>query len=115
MGMMFGFGEHRRQLLRQELTRIAGELPALGARGTILINDVLVAGTASVDAELELLVVLDSDEPFHRRADFLTSHLRPRVGTRFLVYTPSEIDRLRESDRVLRGALSRGQVLDEIR
>jgi len=115
MGMMFGFGEHRRRLLQEELTRIAGELPSLGARGTILLNHILSDVPVAPDTELELLVVLETDEPFHRRSDFLVSHLRPRVGTRFLTYTPAEIAELRNTDAVLHNAFANGHVLDAIR
>lgn len=113
MGMMLGFSQHRRGLLQAELARIAGELPALGGRGTLLLRDLFGGPPLEYDAELELVIVLHTDEPFHRRADFLVSHLRPRVGTRFLVYTPAEFDELREIDPLLRWALAHGQVVDE--
>ena len=44
------------------------------------------------------------DEPYHRRADFFATHLRPRVGTRFLVYTPDEFERCAETDPHIRRA-----------
>jgi hypothetical protein len=113
MGMMFGFGDHRRRLLQAELLRMAGELPALGGRGTLLVQNISSSATVLPETGLQLVVILDSDEPFHRRPDFLVSHLRPRVGTQFFVYTPAEFETLRDSDPVIRFAQRHGQVIDE--
>lgn len=108
MPMMFGFSERRRQLLDAELRRIAAEAPQLGAVWASLIGD-LARGKVRPDTELELVVVQATDEPFHRRADFWVSHLRPRVGTRFLVYTPEELEALEQVDPVLREAQRIGE------
>ena len=78
-------------MLEAELRRFAEEMPSLGAERVILI-DPLTRGSCQPDTELELVVVQATDEPFHRRGDFWVTHLRPRVGTRFLVYTPAELD-----------------------
>jgi hypothetical protein len=108
--MMFGFSEQRRQLLRAELERIGPELSPLGALRAYLVG-ALALGKAQPDTELELVLVQATDEPFHRRADFWVEHLRPRVGTRFLVYTPEELDALEEVDPILRAARRIGQVV----
>ena len=101
--MMLGFSDHRRQLLLAEMERMAAEMPALGALGAYLVG-ALALGRTEPDTELELVVIQPTDEPFHRRADFWVSHLRPRVGTRFLVYTPEELEALEQVDPVLREA-----------
>ena len=113
MGMMFGFGRERRQQLELEFARMAGELPALGALRILSLEDFLAREQVLPSDGLDLVVVLQTGEPYHRRADFLTSHLRPRVGTRFLVYTPDEYEELRDSDPVIRRALAAGRVVDE--
>ena len=51
----------------------------------------VVAGRVKADTELELVIVQITDAPFHRRPDFWVTHLRPRLGTRFIVYTPEEL------------------------
>jgi hypothetical protein len=110
MPMMFGFGERRRQLLEAEVRRIAGEAATYGALRAYLVGD-LASGRCDPDTEIELVLVQMTDEPFHRRADFWVGHLRPRVGVRFLVYTPEEFDELEESDMLLLGAQRTGEVL----
>ena len=111
--MMFGFSGQRRRLLEAELMRMAGEIPALGGRGTLLVHDVLGAEPVDPGTGLHLVVIHETDQPFHRRADFFTSHLRPQVGTQFYVYTPEEYETLGESDPLLRQALHHGHVIDE--
>lgn len=108
--MMFGFSQQRRQLLDAELRRVAAEAPQLGALRIYLVGD-LARGEVGPETELELVVVQATDEPFHRRADFWVAHLRPRVGTRFLVYTPEEADELELLDPNLRAAQRDGELV----
>src|SRR3954468_5153769 len=108
--MMFGFAEHRRQLLESEARRFALEAPPYGAMAAWIVGD-LARGVVGPETELELVLVQMTDEPFQRRAEFWEAHLRPRVGTRYLVYTPEEMDDLAEADPLLREALNTGEVL----
>jgi hypothetical protein len=110
MPMMFGFSRQRRQLLLAELQRIAAEVPPFGALRLILVGD-LSRGLAGPETELELVVVQITDEPYQRRPDFWVTHLRPRVGTRFLVYTPEEFEDFGAVDPVLVEADRTGQVV----
>lgn len=107
MGMMFGFASHRRQQLDAELRRMAEELPRLGVDRAYLCGD-LAGGSVGAESELELVLVHETREPFHRRSDFFTTHLRPLVGTRFFVYTPAEFDRWQDHDPLLRSVISAG-------
>ncbi len=97
MPMVFGFATHRRQQLEAEFLRIAGEMRQLGAERFWLAGD-LARGEVRPDSELELLVVHDTDQPWHRRSDFFQTHLRPQVGATFVVYTPDEFAQLRDVD-----------------
>ena len=110
MPMTFGFAQQRRQLLEAELQRIVVDLPPFGARRVYLVGG-FATGQVDAESELELVLVQETDEPFHRRADFWTTHLRPRVGTRFLVYTPAEFEHLSASDPVLLEALRIGELV----
>lgn len=110
MPMMFGFGRQRRQLLEAELQRILGEVIPFGALRLVVIGD-LARGRTRPGSELELVIVQHTDEPYHRRADFWVTHLRPRAGTRFLVYTPQEFEDLENTDPVLRQATREGIVV----
>ena len=100
MPMMIGFAKQRRAVLEAELVRLVQELPALGVQRLYVTGDF---GRLSVDPDtpLEVFVVHETEEPFHRRADFFVDHLRPRVQTHFLVYTRDEFETLTEIDPVL--------------
>lgn len=111
MPMVFGFSKHRRDLLEAEFLRIAGELRMLGAERFWLSGD-LAIDCVRTDSELELLIIKEMDEPFHRRADFFSAHLRPRVGTRFLIYTPAEYERCAADDPHIRRAAALGDPVD---
>src|SRR5438105_2080534 len=110
MPMMFGFADHRRQLLESEARRFAEEAPPYGAMAAWIVGD-LPARQVGPETELELVIVQLTEEPFQRRGDFWESHLRPRVGTRYLVYTPEEMDDLGEVDPLLREALTAGEAI----
>ncbi|MDP8925167.1 MAG: hypothetical protein M3O34_20175 [Chloroflexota bacterium] len=110
MPMMFGFSGQRRQLLEAEAQRFAAEAYGYGALRAYLVGD-LAAGRVGPETELEIVVIQETDEPFHRRADFWVAHIRPRVGTRFLVYTPDEFEAFEEDDLLLLEAVRVGEVL----
>ena len=108
MPMMIGFAAQRRAMLEAELARFVEELPPLGTRRLYVTGEF---GRRQVRAgtPLELLLVHPTDEPFHRRADFFVDHLRPRLQTHFLVYTPDEFEALHDSDPVLTRARALGE------
>jgi hypothetical protein len=108
--MMCGFAEHRRQLLEEEARRFAVEAPPFGAMAAWIVGD-LARGVVEPETELEIVLVQETDEPFQRRGEFWESHLRPRVGTRYLVYTPEEVDHLSEVDPLLMAAMTQGEAL----
>src|SRR3954469_1899929 len=110
MPMMFGFAEHRRQLLEAEARRFAEEAPPYGAMAAWIVGD-LARGQVGPETELEIVLVQMTAEPFQRRGEFWESHLRPRVGTRYLVYTPDEMDDLGEVDPLLAGAMTSAEAL----
>ena len=99
--MMFGFGSQRRRILEAEMQRYVEEMPQLGMTRLILVGDLVSGEPTKPDSNLELIVVQETDEPFHRRPDFWVTHLRPAVGTTFHVYTQSEFFELAESDPLL--------------
>ena len=66
MPMMFGFAEHRRQLLEAEVRRFAEEAPPFGAMAAWIVGD-LARGQVDPEPELELVIVQMTDRPFHRR------------------------------------------------
>lgn len=110
MPMMFGFAQQRRRMLDAEAQRLTEELPPLGVLRMYLTGDYAL-GNVAPDTGLELLIVQETDEPYHRRADFFVAHVRPRLGTRFIVYTPAEFEELESEDPVIRAAVDSGELL----
>ena len=110
MPMMFGFSDHRRQLLEAEARRFSQEGPPYGAMAAWIVGE-FAGGRVDPETELELVIVQETDEPFQRRGEFWESHLRPRVGTRYLVYTPEEVDECAESDPLLQQAMTTGEAI----
>ena len=100
MPMRLGFGDQRRMMLEAELERYRAELPTLGIERAFLIGE-FAMGDAGPETGLEILIVQKTDEPFHRRPDFFTNHLLPRVGVEWYVYTPEEFEALQDDDPVL--------------
>jgi len=98
--MMIGFADHRRALLEAELARFVEELPALGVDRLYVTGD-LARDDVRSDTPLEIVIVHATEEPFRRRPDFFVDHLRPRLQTQFLVYTPEEFAELYDADPVL--------------
>ena len=111
MGMMFGFASHRRQELEAEVRRMAEELPRLGVERAYLAGD-LADGVVDVESDLAIVLVHETAEVFHRRPDFFTTHLRPRVATRFIVYTPREFEEWQRDDPLLSAVLRAGTGID---
>ena len=105
MPMVFGFATHRRQQLEAEFLRMAGSMRQLGAQRFWLAGD-LARDQVGPDSELELLIIHETELPFHRRSDFFQTHLRPQVGTTFHVYTPDEFAEFCEADLVITEATS---------
>ena len=110
MPMMFGFSGQRRQLLEAEAQRFAGEAYGYGALRAYLVGS-FAAGVVGPETELELVIIQETDEPFRRRADFWVAHIRPRIGMRFLVYTPEEFESFEDDDALLLEAIRLGEVL----
>ena len=108
MPMMFGFGIQRKQMLEAELQRLIDEMPRLGMTQMYLVGD-FAKGKVGPDTTLNLVVVQETVVEKHRRADFWTTHLRPRVGTEFFVFTVSEFEESGDHDPILKEAATFGE------
>jgi hypothetical protein len=108
MPMMYGFGAQRRQMLDAELQRLVDEMPQLGMTSMFLVGP-FARGEVGPGAVLDLIVVQETGEPVHRRSDFWTTHLRPRIGINFYVYTQDEFDNPQGTDPLLHDAANIGE------
>lgn len=96
-------------LLESELARLVDGLKALGAH-LILLFGSYAQGRRDLFTDLDLLVVMESDEPFIQRLGSVRAALQPKVDTDLFVYTPSEFEEMKERPFV-RHALKTGKVL----
>ncbi len=108
MPMMYGFGSQRQQMLEAEVQRLVDEMPQLGMESMFLVGP-FVKGDSGPGTIVDLVVIQETDQPRHRRADFWTTHLRPRVGINFFVYTREEFENPNEGDVLLRDVLAYGE------
>jgi hypothetical protein len=108
MPMMFGFGVQRRQMLEAELQRLVDEMPQLGMTAMYLVGP-FARGEVGPQTVLDLVVVQETEDPVQRRADFWTTHLRPRLGINFFVYTQDEFENPPGRDMILHDAANNGE------
>jgi predicted nucleotidyltransferase len=87
-------GERRRGRLEAELQRIVSALPGLGVRRALLFGSV-ARGEVRGQSDLDLILIVDSREPFAERCARFYRTLTPSVGLDLLVYTPEEFEEVR--------------------
>jgi predicted nucleotidyltransferase len=107
----WGAGERRRRRLEAELERIVRALPGLGVRRAILFGS-LARGNVGGQSDLDLILIVDTGEPFVERCARFYQALAPAVGTDLLVYTGEEFETMREG-LFLRRALREAKVIYE--
>jgi predicted nucleotidyltransferase len=98
-----------RAALDEALPRITRALADRGARLVVLFGSE-ARGERHPLADLDLLVVMESDEPFVERTARLYADLQPGVPADILVYTPEEFERMRDTP-FLRHVLAEGRIL----
>lgn len=82
--------QERRRLLDEELKRLVAELKILGAQRIFLFGS-MARDKSSLDSDIDLMVVLESDLPFIKRLGWLYEELRPRTALDLLAYTSEEL------------------------
>ena len=105
---MYGFGPQRRQMLDAELQRLIDEMPQLGMTSMFLVGP-FARGEIRPDTTLDLVVIQETDELVHRRSDFWTTHLRPRIGINFYIYTSDEFENSSGDDPIVSDAENNGE------
>lgn len=98
-------------LLESELPRLVEALKGLGARLIVLFGS-YAQGRRDLFTDLDLLVVMDSDEPFIQRLGTVRRALQSKVDIDLFVYNPSEFEEMKNRPFV-RHALKTGKVLYE--
>ncbi|MEW5866368.1 MAG: nucleotidyltransferase domain-containing protein [Bacillota bacterium] len=112
MGYRLPDKNDRVKRLTEEMERIVSILQNRGVEKIVLFGS-LARGDVGSSSDVDLIVVEKTDKRFLERLDDVYSAVQPRVATDILVYTPEEIERLKESSSFVRQVLREGRVLYE--
>src|ERR1700741_3692238 len=88
-------GERRRGDLKAELERITRALPPLGVKRALLFGS-LARGEVRGQSDLDLILIVDTGDPFVDRCARFYASREPRIGMDRLVYTPAEFEAMRD-------------------
>jgi predicted nucleotidyltransferase len=102
--------EKRRKKLQCELERAYAELIGMGAERIVLAGS-MADGSTSHFSDVDLPVVMRTQEPFLQRLRTAHERILPRVATDILTYTPEGLKELQISSPFIRRALKKGKVL----
>ncbi len=100
MPIVFGFSNHRKNCLENELSKFSNDSRQLGAKSLAVFGDFTLS-KISPDTSLDLLIIQETEEEFINRDEFWITHLRPSVHTRFFVYTPEEYKQFSNNNYVI--------------
>lgn len=112
MAALLSSKENRQRLLEKELERILPEIKQLGVKKVILFGS-LVSGPITRTSDIDLIIVKETEKRFLDRLDEFYTRLKPNVAMDILVYTPKELEEMKQNSSFVRRALREGQVLYE--
>mgnify|MGYP005840867853 FL=1 len=101
--------ERRGKELRSELERAVAKLKEMGAERIVLIGS-MAQGTVNPYGDIDLVVVMRTQERFLDRMKAVYLSIQPAVAMDILVYTPEEFEEIKDSP-FLAQALKEGRVL----
>jgi predicted nucleotidyltransferase len=102
------------EALDRALSKIVAHLANMPEVEQVILFGSYAAGRRDLFTDLDLLVVMSSEQDFVRRTAELYQQVAAGVDLDLLVYTPEEFERLRQHG-VVRQALETGRVLHEKR
>ena len=102
--------EEREQALHAELERIVPVLKNLGAVKVILFGSV-ARDEVRANSDLDLIVVMPSDDGFPKRQAQLYLAVSPTVACDMVAYTPEEFEQMPARSTTVRRALREGKAL----
>jgi predicted nucleotidyltransferase len=100
------------EALAQDLDSLVQQLSRIPAIQKVILFGSYATGRRDLFTDLDLLVIMDSSLDFVSRNVALARDLQARVALDLLVYTPQEMEQMRERP-FLRHALKTGKVLYE--
>lgn len=85
-----------RERLERAIEELPGKLAALGGVERAILFGSYLDGRRDLLTDLDIVVILDTEEPFPARCASLAAALRLGVDADIMAYTPGEWERLRE-------------------
>jgi predicted nucleotidyltransferase len=107
--------QSRSKLLDAELKKfIEVASDELDAEQVILFGSFARAEGIHEWTDLDLIIIAESESPFHQRIKQLLERVRPKVGADVFVYTPAEWERMKsERPFINEEVLGKGRVVYE--
>lgn len=112
MPFKIGLAEERKKRLKQELERIMPDIISLDVEKIILFGS-LNSGMVNASSDIDLIIVKRTEKKFIDRLDEFYAVIKPRFAIDMLVYTPEELDEMKDSNQFIKFALENGRVLYE--
>ena len=100
------------EALERDLESLVEQLRSMPEVHKVILFGSYSQGRRDLFTDLDLLVIMESDQDFVTRGADLAGKLRAGVALDLLAYTPEEMDRIRERP-FIRHALKTGKVLYE--
>lgn len=108
--------EARRKLLETELEGFLEVVSTQLQPDQVLLFGSTVEGSVTEWSDLDLVVIVETDLPFHERTRRILDSVSPRVGMDVLVYTPAEWEEMMETRPFIRQeVIAKGRVVYERR
>jgi predicted nucleotidyltransferase len=103
----------RIEQLNRELTRIVEVLIKEYQPEKIILFGSLATNQINEWSDIDLIVIKDTDKSFYERLEEVVKIAKPTIGTDIIVYTPKEIEEMKESMFYVEEILKKGKVIYE--
>ncbi|MGB9781313.1 nucleotidyltransferase domain-containing protein [Caldanaerobacter sp.] len=103
----------RIEQLNQELARIVEVLIKEYQPEKIILFGSLATNQINEWSDIDLIVIKDTDKSFYERLEEVVKVAKPTIGADIIVYTPKEIEEMKESMFYVEEILKKGKVIYE--
>lgn len=102
----------RKRLLADELERILSILSSMGVSKVLAFGS-FVTGKTAMESDLDLIVVMKTEDRFIDRLERVYNAINPRIAVDILVYTPEEFEEMSSKNPLIRTAIKEGKIVYE--